>query len=162
MIYSSFNEAQELQINQAFHPINKLGCDYLYYLSYSSTDKNKSYRFCTHDNWLDFYYEEKLIATDPLKRIMINTNNAVLPWDQVNFQNKSEKRTMSARSSFGLNNGISIVSNYNNHKHILVLATEHQEHDIARYLLLKQSYKLTQLMKSCITVFDDRIQEIAA
>jgi hypothetical protein len=93
---------------------------------------------------------------------MINTNNAVLPWDQVNFQNKSEKRTMSARSSFGLNNGISIVSNYNTHKHILVLATEHKEHDLARYLLLKQSYKLTQLMKSCITVFDDRIQEIAA
>ena len=162
MTYSSFHEAQELQINKAFHPINKLGCDYLYYLSYSITDQNKSYRFCTHDNWLDFYYEENLIAADPLKRIMIDTNNTVLPWDQVNFQNKNEKQTMSARSAFGLSNGISIVSNYDNHKHILVLATEQQEHDLARYLLLEKSHELSKFMKSCISVFNNFEQSVAA
>lgn len=162
MIYSSFTEPQELKLSKALRPIHKLGCDYLYYLNYNPTSHNISYRFCTHEDWLDFYHEESLVTADPLKRVMINSKNAVLPWEQVNFQNKAEKQTMSARTSFGLNNGISIVCDYNNNKHILVLATENKEHDLARYLLQEQCHMLNTLMKNCIAILDEGTQKIAA
>ena len=150
-IFLPFDEKQELLLTKQLRPLNTLGCDYLYYLISDQTSKNKSYRFCTHENWMDFYYEEKLIDNDPLKRIVENSNISILPWNQASFMNKSEKRTMSARSAFGLYNGVSIASKFNNKKYIFVMATEHRDHDLARYLLLEKNYELKKLMHDCIT-----------
>ncbi|HAU1091262.1 TPA: hypothetical protein F8V12_00730 [Legionella pneumophila] len=154
-IFLPFDEKQELHFNKQYRPLNALGCDYFYYLASDQTSKSKSYRFCTHEDWMDFYYEEKLIINDPLKRIIENSNGSILPWNQVSFMNKSEKRTMSGRSSFGLYNGLSIVNNFKGKKHIFVLATEHRDHDLARYLLLEKNYALKKLMHDCITAFDE-------
>lgn len=160
--FHQFNEYQELFINKALRPLNSLGSDYFYYLVKDNEQPNKSYRFCTHENWMDFYYDEKLIENDPLKRIIENSNNAILPWSQASFTNQYEKRTMSGRNSFGLYNGISIVNQYNNKSHIFVMATESSEHDLARYLILEKSQELKKLMRSCMGHFDDRLQKIAA
>ncbi|HAU0125570.1 TPA: hypothetical protein F8S86_05405 [Legionella pneumophila] len=149
--FHPFDENQELLFNKKYRPLNALGCDYFYYLVSDQTSKNKSYRFCTHEDWMDFYYEEKLIDNDPLKRIIENSNASILPWNQVSIMNKSEKRTMSGRSSFGLYNGLSIASKFNDKKYIFVLATEHRDHDLARYLLLEKNYELKKLMHACIT-----------
>ncbi|ABQ56685.1 hypothetical protein LPC_2784 [Legionella pneumophila str. Corby] len=100
---------------------------------------------------MTFYYEEKLIENDPLKRIVEKSNISVLPWNQASFMNKHEKQTMSGRSAFGLYNGVSIVSKFNNKNYIFVLATEHRDHDLARYLLLEKNYELKKLMHGCIT-----------
>lgn len=151
-MYHSFDENQELLFNKQYRPLNVLGCDYFYYLVSDQTSKQNSYRFCTHEDWMDFYYEEKLIDNDPLKRIIENSNSAILPWNQVSSMNKSEKRTMAGRSSFGLYNGLSIVSKFNEKKYIFVMATEHRDHDLARYLLLEKNYELKKLMHDCITV----------
>ncbi|VEG89836.1 autoinducer binding domain-containing protein [Legionella spiritensis] len=154
-IFLPFDEKQELLFNKQLRPLHALGCDYLYYLVSDQTSKNKSYRFCTHEDWIDFYYEEKLIDNDPLKRIVEKSNISILPWNQASYMNQSEKRSMSGRSAFGLYNGITIVQKYNNKKYIFVLATESREHDLARYLLHERSYELKRLMRGCITVFDE-------
>ncbi|CAM2802553.1 autoinducer binding domain-containing protein [Legionella pneumophila subsp. fraseri] len=150
-IFLPFDEKQELLFNKQLRPLNALGCDYFYYLVSDQTSKSKSYRFCTHEDWMTFYYEEKLIENDPLKRIVEKSNISVLPWNQASFMNKHEKQTMSGRSAFGLYNGVSIVSKFNNKNYIFVLATEHRDHDLARYLLLEKNYELKKLMHGCIT-----------
>lgn len=154
-IFLPFDEKHELLFNKQLRPLNALGCDYLYYLVSDQTSNNKSYRFCTHEDWMDFYYEEKLIDNDPLKRIVEKSNISILPWNQASFINKHEKQTMSGRSAFGLYNGVSIVSKFNDKKYIFVMATEHRDHDLARYLLLEKNYELKKLMHGCITLFDD-------
>jgi len=157
-----FDETQELFINKKLRPLNTLGSDYFFYLVSDHTPQNKSYRFCTHEDWMDFYYEEKLINNDPLKRIMESSSNSVLPWSHASFTNKNEKRTMSGRSTFGLYNGLSIVNQYNNRKHIFVMATENKDHDLARYLLLEKSNELKKLMQGCMAHFHNFSLESAA
>ena len=151
-IYRPFDEKQELMFNKQFRSLNALGCDYFYHLISDTKSQNDSYRFCTHENWIDFYYEEQFINHDPLKRIAENSNISVLPWNQASVMNKSEKRTMSGRSSFGLHNGLSIVQKYNDNKYIFVLSTERRDHDLARFLLLEKNYELKKLMYSCIAL----------
>lgn len=154
-MFHPFDENQELLFNKQLRPLNALGCDYFYYLVSDQTSKSKSYRFCTHEDWMDFYYEEKLIDNDPLKRIMEQSKQSILPWNQTGFMNKNEKQTMSGRSAFGLFNGLSIVSNYKDKNHIFVLATEDKEHDLARYLLLEKNQELKKLMGNCIAQFNE-------
>ncbi|HDV5709459.1 autoinducer binding domain-containing protein [Legionella pneumophila] len=160
-MFLPFDENQELLFNKQLRPLNALGCDYFYYLVSDCNSKNNSYRFCTHEDWMDFYYEEKLIDNDPLKRIMEQSTHSILPWNQTSFMNKNEKRTMSGRYAFGLFNGLSIVSNYKDKKHIFVLATEHKEHDLARYLLLEKELELKKLMGGCIALFNEYSCEAA-
>lgn len=152
-IYRPFDEKRELLFNKQLRILNALGCDYFYYLVSDPKPQNDSYRFCTHEDWMDFYYEEKLVDHDPLKRIAENANTSVLPWNQASIMNKNEKRTMSGRSAFGLHNGITIVQKYQEKKYIFVLATESREHDMARYLLLERNDELKRLMYGCITSF---------
>ena len=154
-IFRPFKEKQELLFNKQLRPLNALGCDYFYYLVSDTNPDNDSYRFCTHEDWVDFYYEDKLIDNDPLKRVIENSNISVLPWNQASIMNKSEKRTMAGRSAFGLHNGVSIVQKYNGKKYIFVLATESREHDLARFLLLEKNHELKGLMHGCITHFDE-------
>ncbi|HAU0227381.1 TPA: hypothetical protein JBF13_05320 [Legionella pneumophila] len=160
-IFLPFDEKRELLFNKHFRPLNALGCDYFYHLVADSKPQNDSYRFCTHEDWMDFYYEEKFIDNDPLKRLAENANISVLPWNQASVMNKSEQRTMSGRSAFGLHNGITIIQKYNDKKYIFVLATESREHDLARYLLHERSGELKRLMQGCITVFDDFTRLVA-
>lgn len=159
-LYLPFDERQEIQFTKQLRPLNALGCDYLYYLVSDETSKTQSYRFCTHEDWMDFYYKEKFIDNDPLKRVIEKSNSTMLPWNQACLMNKSEKRTMSGREDFGLYNGLSIVSEYNNKKHIFVMATENKDHDLARYLLLEKNYELKKMMNGCITLFDKFLIEV--
>jgi hypothetical protein len=146
-----FSEDFELQFYQAFRKIKDLGCDYFYFLGVANSD---SYRFCTHEHWMDFYHEEKFMLNDPLKRVSENTKFIMLPWEQVTHLHGHEKRTMSGRTSFGLYNGLSIAREYNNRKYIFALATECQEHALARYLLLENIVKLEEFICCCMRLFD--------
>lgn len=107
---------------------------------------------------MDFYYEEKLIDNDPLKRIVEKSNTPIFPWNQASLMNKSEKRVMSGRSAFGLYNGLSIAIKLNNKKYIFTMATENKDHDLARFLLLEKNHELKKLINNCISVLDIAIQ----
>lgn len=149
--HNIFPENFELQFYQAFHPLKQLGCDYFYFLG---LDSGISYRFCTHENWIDFYRTENFISDDPLKRVAEHAKFIALPWEQVTHLHGKEKRTMNGRVSFGLFNGLTITKNQYNKKYIFALATELKEHDLARYLLLEKAEKLERFMCECMTIFD--------
>ncbi|MFT4058386.1 MAG: hypothetical protein QM652_02445 [Legionella sp.] len=117
-------------------------------------DAGLSYRFCTHEDWIDFYHDEKLILNDPLKRVIEDTKFIVLPWEQVTHIHGNEKRTMSGRISFGLFNGLTIARKHHNRKYIFALATELKEHDIAKYLLLEKTNQLEKFVSDCMRLFD--------
>jgi hypothetical protein len=148
---SPFPEQFELQFNKAFRSLKLLGCDYFYFLG---TDGDTSYRFCTHEDWIDFYYEEGFILHDPLKRIAENTTFIALPWQQVTHLHGNEKKTMCGRISFGLFNGLTVAREYQNRKYIFALATELKEHDLARYLLLEKIDSLEKFIQDCMKLFD--------
>ena len=146
-----FPEQFELQFNKAFRSLKLLGCDYFYFLG---IDGDKRHRFCTHEDWMDIYYEEKFILNDPLKRISENTTFIALPWEQVTHLHGHEKRTMCGRVSFGLFNGLSIAREYRKRKYMFALATELKEHDLARYLLVEKIDKLEKFIQDCMKIFD--------
>ena len=146
-----FPEQFELQLNRAFRSLKILGCDYFYFLG---TDAEISCRFCTHEDWMEFYYEEKFILNDPLKRIAENTTFIALPWQQVTHLHGNEKRTMCGRVSYGLYNGLTIAREYQNRKYIFALASELKEHDLARYLLLEKIDSLEKFVQDCMKLFD--------
>lgn len=146
-----FPEQFELQFNKAFRLLKALGCDYFYFLG---TDGDTSYRFCTHEDWIDFYYDEKFILNDPLKRIAENTTFIALPWQQVAHLHGNEKKTMCGRVSFGLFNGLTIAREHQNRKCIFALATESKEHDLARYLLIEKIDTLEKFIQDCMKLFD--------
>lgn len=149
---NSFPEKFELQFYKAFCSLKYLGCDYFYFLG---LDVGITYRFCTHENWIDFYYDEKFILNDPLKRVVESTKFIVLPWQQVTHLHSNEKKTMYGRVSFGLFNGLSISREYRKRKHIFALATELKDHDLARYLLLEKSDTLEKFICDCMRLFDE-------
>ena len=151
-LYHQFPESFELELNKAIRPLKKIGCDYFYFLG---KDAGKSARFCTHEDWIDFYYDEKFILNDPLKRIVENTSSFIaLPWEQVTHLHGHEKKTMYGRVSFGLFNGLSIAREYRKRKYTFALATESKDHDLARYLLLEKIETLEQVIQNCMRVFD--------
>jgi hypothetical protein len=149
--HNIFPEKIELQFYQAFCSLKLLGCDYFYFLG---LDGGVTYRFCTHDNWIDFYHDEKFIAYDPLKRIIENIPFMVLPWEQVTHLHANEKKTMYGRISFGLFNGLTIARESHKRKYVFALATESKEHDLARYLLLEKIDKLEKVIYDFIRLFD--------
>lgn len=146
-----FPEQFELQLNKAFLPLKALGCDYFYFLG---IDADTSYRFCTHEDWMDVYYDEGFILNDPLKRIAENTSFVALPWQQVTHLYANDKRTMCGRTSYGLNHGLTIAHGHQNRKYIFALATELKEHDLARYLLLEKTSVLEKFVQDCMKLFD--------
>ena len=150
-LHNTFPEKFELQFYQAFHTLKLLGCDYFYFLG---LDSGVSYRFCTHDDWIDLYHEEKFILNDPLKRVIEDTKFMVLPWEQVTHLHGNEKRTMYGRISFGLFNGLSVARDHRNRKYIFALATEFKEHDLSRYLLLEKTHELEKVICNCMKLFD--------
>ncbi|WP_165483101.1 autoinducer binding domain-containing protein [Legionella genomosp. 1] len=149
--HNSFPEKFELQFYQAFHTLKKLGCDYLYFLG---IENQISYRFCTHDYWMDIYNREKLILNDPLRRITEGSNFILVPWDQITHLHGGEKKTMGARISYGFFNGLTISRQFGNKKFIFAFATELREHDLARFLLLENMDKLEQVIALCIKLYD--------
>lgn len=150
-LFNVFPETFELQLYKAFHVLKNLGCDYFYFLG---MDKGHAYRFCTHENWIDLYHEERFVLNDPLKRITEVSNFLILPWQQVTHLNGNEKRTMYGRISFGLFNGLSMSRSYKNRKYNIALATEIKEHDLARYLMLEKADILERFICECISVFE--------
>lgn len=146
-----FPERFELQFNQAFRSLKLLGCDYFYFLG---TAAGVRHRFCTHEDWMDFYYDEKFILNDPLKRVAEKSTFLVLPWEQITHLHGNEKNTMCGRVSFGLFNGLTIAREYKKRKYILTVATELKEHDLARYLLLEKMDKLEKFIHDCMRLFD--------
>ena len=150
-LYNSFPESFELEFNTVFRSLKKLGCDYFYFLG---KDAGNSYRFCTHEDWMDFYYDEKFVFNDPLKRIVENTSFIALPWEQVTHLHGHEKKTMYGRVSFGLFNGLSIAREYRKRKYIFALATELKDHDLARYLLIEKIKPLEQVIQNSMKLFD--------
>lgn len=148
---TSFPEYFELKLNDHFRSLKLLGCDYLYFLG---TDTSMRHRFCTHEDWMDFYYSEKFILNDPLKRIAENTTFVALPWEQVTHLHGQEKRTMFGRASFGMFNGLTVAREYQKRKYIFALATELKEHDLARYLLLEKTGVLEKFVQDCMVLFD--------
>ena len=146
-----FPEQFELQFNQAFRTLKLLGCDYFYFLG---TDANTRYRFCTHEDWIDFYYDEKFIFNDPLKRIAEKSKFIALPWEQITHLHGDEKKTMCGRIAFGLFNGLTIAREYKKRKYIFALATESKEHDLARYSLLEKIKALEKFIQDCMSLFD--------
>ncbi|RAP34624.1 hypothetical protein B1207_15180 [Legionella quinlivanii] len=149
--HGSFPEKFELQFYQAFHTLKKLGCDYLYFLG---IEDQISYRFCTHDYWMDIYNTEKLILNDPLRRVSESSNFILLPWTQITHLHGDEKKTMNARSSNGLFNGLTISRQHNNKKYIFALATELKDHDLARYLVLENINTVEQVFSYYIKLFN--------
>ncbi|HHG8507950.1 TPA: autoinducer binding domain-containing protein [Legionella pneumophila] len=156
-LHSTFPEQFELQFYKNFHSLKKLGCDYFYFLGFNS---GMSHRFCTDDNWIDFYHNEKLILNDPLKRIADTSTFIVLPWSQITFSKKSEKKAIEGRKSFGLYNGITITREKNNKKYIFALSTEEMNHDLARYLLLEKSHILEDFLTNCMQLFEQYLHII--
>ncbi|USQ12955.1 autoinducer binding domain-containing protein [Legionella lytica] len=150
-LHSTFPEQFELQFYKNFHSLKRLGCDYFYFLGFNS---GQSHRFCTDSNWIDFYYDEKFILDDPLKRIAEASSFIALPWSQITFSKKSEKKAIEGRLSFGLYNGITITRERNNKKYIFALSTEEMSHDLARYLLLEKSLILEDFLTNCMQLFD--------
>lgn len=156
-LHSTFPEQFELQFYKNFHPLKKLGCDYFYFLGFNS---GLSHRFCTDDNWIDFYHDEKFILNDPLKRIAVASTFIVLPWSQITFSKKAEKKAIEGRQFFGLYNGITITREKNNKKYIFALSTEEMSHDLARYLLLENSHILEDFLTNCMQLFDQYLHMI--
>ncbi len=150
-LYNLFPERFELQFSNAFRPLKLLGCDYLYFLG---IDGDICHRFCTHEDWIDFYYDEKFVFNDPLKRVVENTSFIALPWEQATHLNGNEKKTMYGRVSFGLFNGLTIAREYRGKKYIFALATESKEHDLARYLFLEKIEVLEKFVRDCMKLFD--------
>lgn len=150
-LHSTFPEQFELQFYKNFHSLKKLGCDYFYFLGFNS---GMSHRFCTDDNWINFYHDEKFILDDPLKRIAEANTFIALPWSQITFSKKSEKKAIEGRQSFGLYNGITITQERNNKKYIFALSTEEMSHDLARYLLLEKSSILQDFLTNSMNLFD--------
>ena len=146
-----FPEKFELQLNKAFRSLKILGCDYFYFLG---IDAGISHRYCTHEDWIDFYYDEKFIFNDPLKRIAENSTFVALPWEQITHLHGNEKKTMGGRVSYGLFNGLTIAREYKKRKYIFALATELKEHDLARYLLLEKINPLEKFIQDCMSIFD--------
>ena len=155
-IKNLFPEQFELQLNKAFRSLKMLGCDYFYFLG---IDAGTSHRFCTHDDWMDIYYDEKFIFNDPLKRIAENATFVALPWAQITHLDGNEKKTMCGRVSFGLFNGLTIAREYQKRKYILALATESKEHDLARYLLLEKITELEKFIQECMSIFDQYLRQ---
>lgn len=151
-LHNFFPEKFELQFYQAFRKLKDLGCDYFYFLG---SDSVTTFRFCTHDEWIDFYHDEKFILNDPLKRIIENTKFLILPWEQLAYLHGNEKRTMYGRISFGLYNGLTITREFNSRKYTFALATECEEHDLARYFLLNNISKLEIFVLACMKIFDE-------
>lgn len=151
LISTNFPENFELKFHQAFRTLKLLGCDYFYFLG---VDAGISYRFCTHDDWMDLYYDEKFILNDPLKRVVENTPFILLPWEQITHLHGNEKKTMYGRISFGLFNGLSIAREHQNRKYIFALATELKEHDLARYLVLEKIDSLEKFVLDCMKLFN--------
>lgn len=147
--FSPFNEDLELKLNKNLRPLVPLGCDYFYFLVLDDKDQPNT-RYCSHENWLDFYHEENMSHNDPLKRIAEGSPSIVIPWQQISHMNRQEKTTMSGRASFGLFNGLTIVQNINDKKYILVLATETADHDLSRFLLIENSLKLETFVHGCV------------
>jgi hypothetical protein len=150
-VYYNFPEKIELQVYQAFRSLKELGCDYFYFLGQAS---GNSYRFCTHENWMEAYHGEKFVLNDPLKRVVESTPFIILPWEQISFLHGKEKKTMYGRISFGLFNGLTISREYQNRKYIFALATESKEHDLARYLMLVKTDTLEKAIYDCMKLFD--------
>lgn len=150
-LHSTFPEQFELQFYRNFHSLKKLGCDYFYFLGF---DSGISHRFCTDDNWINFYHDEKFIQNDPLKRIAESSTFIALPWSQLTLSKKAEKRSIEGRQSFGLYNGITITRERNNKKYIFALSTEEMNHDLARYLILEKSNILEGFLMNCMKLFD--------
>ncbi|HDP0036250.1 hypothetical protein DGG96_16980 [Legionella qingyii] len=150
-LHNFFPEKFELQLYQAFRKLKALGCDYFYFLG---SDDVATYRFCTHDEWIDFYRDEQFILNDPLKRIIEDAKFLLLPWSQLTYLHSDEKRTMYGRVSFGLFNGLTITREFNSRKYTFALATECKEHDLARYLILEKINTLEELICDCIKLFD--------
>lgn len=150
--HAFFPENIELQFYQVFRKLKNLGCDYFYFLG---TDKVSSYRFCTHEHWIDAYHSEKFILHDPLKRIAEDTDFIILPWEQITHLHGKEKVTMCGRISFGLFNGLTIVREYNSKKYIFAFATESKEHDLARFLLLEHMETLQTFALECMKKFNE-------
>ncbi|WP_058508234.1 autoinducer binding domain-containing protein [Legionella quinlivanii] len=155
--HSSFPEKFELQFYQAFHTLKKLGCDYLYFLG---IENQISYRFCTHEHWMDIYNTEKLILNDPLRRVTETSNFILIPWEQITHLNGKEKNTMCARVSYGFYNGLTISRQFLNRKFIFAFATELREHDLARFLMLENMDVLECLVNTFIKLFDQYLHFI--
>lgn len=150
--FNTFSEEFELKFYEVFSSFKKLGCDYFYFLG---VDSGFSYRFCSNENWLDLYYEEKLILNDPLKRMAEKNNFIALPWSQVTHSNLQDKKTIQGRKSFGLHNGITLTRKRNSRKYIFSLSTEEIGHDLARYLLIEKSEMLQKFILSSMNLFDE-------
>lgn len=146
-LYNTFSEQFELQFYKKFHALKNLGCDYLYFLGFNS---GNSHRFCTHESWIDFYYDEQFVLNDPLKRIAEKTNFIALPWSQVTHSSKGDKKAIEGRKSFGLHNGLTVTREQNQKKYIFALSTEENSHDLARYLLLEKNEFLQKFILDCM------------
>ncbi len=154
-LHHSFSEQFELQFNKAFRSLKMLGCDYFYFLG---TDSGISYRLCSHEDWIDFYADEKFILSDPLQRISKNSTFIALPWEQITLLHGNEKKAMYGRVSFGLFNGLTIAREHRKRKYIFALATESKEHDLARYLLLEKIDTLETFIQDCIKLFNQYLR----
>lgn len=153
-VYHCFPEEIEIQFNKIFRLIKILGCDYFYFIG---EDTGARHRFCTHVDWLDFYATERLVLNDPLKRVAESSKFIALPWQQVTNLYGKDKLTMSARTSFGLYNGITIAREHQQRKYIFALASELKEHDLGRYLLLEKVDSLQKVVYDTMKLFDQYI-----
>jgi len=149
--HNIFPENFELKLYKAFKSMKELGCDYFYFLG---LDSGISYRFCTHDDWIDLYHDEQFILNDPLKRAVESSKFIALPWQQLTHLNYNERRSMNGRISFGIYNGLTVAKEFNKRKYIVTLATELKEHDLARYLMLEQIEKLEYFVYECMRLFN--------
>lgn len=134
--YDFFSKPLLTAFDKQLQELKPIGCTYLYYAFIYDTHRKSVY---SANDWRHAYQAEALGTDDPLKRLAEEYSPIVAPWNDITFNDKNEKKVMQARDSYDLRNGITLSRKINDGISILVLATDSQEHDLARYVIHEKS-----------------------
>lgn len=130
-----FTEDLELKLYSYYKHFRLYGSTYMYY---TINDPIKGrLRFSTDENWIKIYLEDSLIENDPIKGVCDQKKNRIVSWKNIIISNRAQKRTMDARNSFGIYNGVNII----NHdratglQKVLALCTDCKSYNLSHELI---------------------------
>lgn len=131
----SFTEDLELKLYSYYKHFRLYGSTYMYY---TINDPIKGrLRFSTDEDWIKIYLEDSLIENDPIKEICDQKKNRIVSWKNIIISGRAQKKTMEARNSFGIYNGLTII----NHEHatglqkVLTLCTDCKSFNLQHELI---------------------------
>jgi hypothetical protein len=148
--HPSFTEDCEIQLYSSYKKLRSFGCTYMYYTINHPIQGRL--RFSTNEEWINLYLEENLIKNDPIKAVCEQKKSRILSWNQVPILSPEQKKTMEARGSFGIYNGINIIQHDSNGiSKIIALCTDSKSHDFG-YEILKNSSLLKEIVSEIFAV----------